>query len=482
MQSGIADRMNVTDERKDPGANSIPILDIECVESWLRDEVNWPEGVSMRGVRLSRLWPDKHGSITFELAVDVRVRGERTSHMIQGGRLGQVKSPTRQDVAMPSRQWAHRRDARATMPTGIGSKCTPPSREAVLDSGWLMNLSLSSAELGINLLSPDRDPRLSVATNGLDVGTLSELLRGTRTERFLGLKDGSHHLRRQIVAYRIAKRCVLRLNNPTLSGKPSAFLKGFRRMPTEELLQTYRRLGSCLQARSAGRFRLPAILDHLPDARVLILAGVVQSARHLTRTEDDLRIAASGLALLHAIPMTCSRFHSPRDEIDIARRWLPILKHFDQTHYECLLALVKRLAQLTREMPSGACCLVHRDFYAAQVLRQDEKTWFVDLDTMSMGHPEVDIATFSAHLLLDEIIGGSTDEHAVSAARFFAESYRTHGGQLSPRRFRFYVSSRDYAVGGDTRDARFGSQKRGSVVATGEPGFVLVGVMEKSGR
>ena len=410
MQTDMVDNLNVPPKHTRPDVNSFAKLDIDGVESWLRAEVTWPQGVSMRGLRLERLWPGKHGAVTFELAVDVQVFGRNTTHVIQGGPLERIK-------------------------------CAPPCREAVLDSGWIMNLSLSNTELGISLLSPDRDPRLSVTQTGSRKCALPDLLRGTQAADFLGLKNDGGDLRQQVVAYRIGKRCVLRLNNHALANKPSAFLKSFRRMPMEELLHTYRCLGSCLQQRSGGRIRAPALLDHLPGARVLIFEGAEASARHLTSSADDLCLAANVLALLHAVPMTCSRSHEPQDEVEIAHRWLPILKGSDRQHYERLLALVEQLAQLSEGLPSRACCLVHRDFYAAQILRKDEQAWIVDLDTMSMGHPEVDIATFSAHLLLDEIAGGSTDDEAASLVRFFVESYRNRGGHLSPDHLRFYVLS-----------------------------------------
>lgn len=410
MQTDIVDNLNVSPKHTLPAVDSFAIPGVDGVESWLRAEVTWPEGVSMRGLRLKRLWPSKHGAVTFELAVDVQVFGENTTCVIQAGPLERIKP-------------------------------APPCREAVLDAGWIMNLSLSNTELGISLLSPDRDPRLSVTQDGQHNCALPKLLCGTQAANFLGLKDDGSDLHQQVVAYRIGKRCVLRLNNRELSGRPSAFLKSFRRMPTEELLHTYRCLGSCLQQRSDGRIRAPAILDHLPDARVLLFEGAESSAGHLTSNADDLCLAANVLALLHAAPMTCSRSHRPKDEVDIAHRWLPILKSSDRQHHKRLLALVERLTKLSERLPSGVCCLVHRDFYAAQVLRKDEKTWIVDLDTMSMGHPEVDIATFSAHLLLDEIVKGSTDEEAASLVRFFVGAYRNYGRQLCPEHLRFYIMS-----------------------------------------
>ncbi len=386
------------------------ILDTGDIESWLRAEVTWPEGVSMHGLRVSRLWPNKHGAVTFELAVDLQVLQEMTTHVIQGGVLGRIK-------------------------------CSSPNREASLDSGWIMNLSLSNTELGISLLSPDRDPRLSLIHAGDHDSALPELLRGTKAAEFLGLADDGHDLHQRLVAYRIAKRCVFRLTNQAREGTRSAFLKSFRRMPTEELLQNYRSLGSYLQDRSGGTILAPALLDHLPDARVLIFEGADASARHLTTHADDLSLAARVLALIHASQMASSRSHSAEEELEIARRWLPILEGSDRQHHERLLALVQQLTELHEGMTSRACCLLHRDFYRAQVLRQDDKTWIVDLDTMSVGHPEVDIATFSAHLLLDAIVGGSTDDAAHALVRTFVEAYKNHGGRPSRDQLRFYITS-----------------------------------------
>ena len=410
MQTGAAPNLKVHNKSVRLIADALAILGGDGLESWLRTEVTWPEGAAIRGTRLNRLWPNKHGSLTFEIAVDVRVVDDVSTYMIQGGPLDQIK-------------------------------CGPPSCEAVLESGWVMNLSLSNSELGISLLSPDRDPRLAAVQDVPGRRAFGDLLRGTRAADFLGLQDEGRDLIGRVVAYRISKRCVTRLENPAALHKPSVFLKRFRRTPADEILQAYRCLGSSLQRRSDGRIGAPALLDHLPDDRVLLFEGADASAWRLTTNADDLCLAANVLALLHSVPITCSRFHKPQDEVEIAHRWLPILKALDGEQHEQFRAIVGSLEQSCGEISSAACCLVHRDFYAAQVLRQRENTWIVDLDTMSMGHPEVDIATFSAHLLLDEIVRGSTDDQAASLVRFFVDAYRNHGGKLSPDHLRFYLSS-----------------------------------------
>lgn len=398
----------LTKKTKEPSLETA--LDTDAVESWLRADVTWPAGVAMRGLRVRRLWPSKHGVITFELAVDLHVSGEDTTYVIQGGALGRIK-------------------------------CSSPSADAVLDSGWIMNLSLSSAELGVCVLSPDRDPRLALTQTGINGFVLPELLHGTKAADFLGLADDARDLRQKLVAYRIAKRCVFRLKNRVRSNTRSAFLKSFRRMPTDELLENYQSLGAYLRDRSGGTIIAPALLDHLPDARVLIFEGADASARHLTTQAADLDLAANVLALVHGSNMACSRSHGSEDELNIAQRWLPMLADSHPEHHERLLALVQHLTHLHERMPSRACCLLHRDFYSAQVLRQDDRTWVVDLDTMSMGHPEVDLATFSAHLLLDAIVDGSTDDAARALVHSFLESYRNHGRRPSADHLHFYLSS-----------------------------------------
>jgi len=384
--------------------------DIEAVRSWIRHAVEWPGEMSVRCVRLNRLWPDKRGQLTFEFAVESHMRGETATHMIQAGPSDRIKSDTR-------------------------------SRRAALDSGWAMNLSLSNAELGVSLLSPDRDPRLSNGRAMLDRLALLDLLRDRRTSRFLKLNGGIAKPACQVVAHRIGKRCVVRLTNHASPKTPTAFLKVFRRMPPSEAVQTYRHLATYLDARSGRRIGLPLILDEIREKRVLVFAGVNQQANPLKRTPEDLCAAARGLAFLHDAPLTGSTFHMPENEIDILRRWLPIMANLDSAHEERLQELVERLSAAAVAITPGAYCLAHRDYYSAQVLRDGEKTWIVDLDTLCMGHPEVDIATYAAHILMDEMADGATDEEASAKMDSFVEKYRKHGGKMSSDRLRFYLSS-----------------------------------------
>ncbi len=391
----------------DPGRAVLPGFD--RLVGWLSDEIRWPTPVRLHEVRLQRFWPSRRGRIGFELAIDLTSDGVESTCYLQGGRLGGIKTGS----------------ARG---------------DAVMATPWLMNLCLSNPESGWGVVSPDRDPRLPGLGDALLTDRAIALLRGSHAGSVLGLDGGKTAIRSDLIAYRINKRAVVRLSRGFGKEGQSVFMKAYRRMPPVDEIERYRQLGSLLEARSSGRLGMPAILDTLPDNRCLLMSAVEGDCRPLGQSSEDIASAAEALAVFHGLDVETGRIHAPRDELRIAGRWLKVLSSAAPALHTRMRAIVLELARLAKTLSMEGLRLVHRDFYGAQILLQGDRVWLVDFDTLGKAHPEVDVATFVAHLLLDELNAGKGDGSALASASAFVEVYR-RGGSLDPRRLRFYLPS-----------------------------------------
>lgn len=193
-------------------------------------------------------------------------------------------------------------------------------------------------------------------------------------------------------------------------------------------------------ARKGGRVRAPALVDFRPAERLLITAAIPGETSSLGMGTDDLSEAANALAIVHDAPITPGlTVHTAQDELQTAYRWVSALRVAGEKRYVRLRELVAGLGDLVTTLDEQGVVLIHRDFFAAQLPRQRNTLWVVDLDTLSVGHPELDVATFLAHLFLDGLTAGVAPDEITEAAGRFVEAYRRSGGRVANYRLRFYL-------------------------------------------
>ncbi len=61
--------------------------------------------------------------------------------------------------------------------------------------------------------------------------------------------------------------------------------------------------------------------------------------------------------------------------------------------------LLRNCEQLSGKLSDGIETGIHRDFYQDNMLMNDERVWFVNLDLYTRGHPATDVGSFQAHLI-----------------------------------------------------------------------------------
>lgn len=380
------------------------------LEDWLKQEIEWPAGLSLRETRLHRVWAGRHGRIAFELVLSLRSGESTVTHFLQGV-------------------------------FGGGIPAFRPVKAACIREHGVASVRVANRELCVWCCSPDRDPALPIVSQLLDARRVASLLRPTAASPILGLDDDEVQLNCTVMGYRAARRCALRVSRPDAPGANAVFVKAHRRAPPHTQLAAVANLAADLHARSSGRVRIPALIDEVRDERLLIMAAVAGGPIPLELNGYDLALAANALAMLHGSDFDASiPCHAPTGEFQTVCRWVRGLKVLQEERYLRLRELATELRESLHGVEAAGVTLIHRDFYAAQMLRDEETLWLVDFDTLSTGHPELDVATFVAHLFLDGLQDDESTATLSDTGERFIGSYRDDGGRLLSKRFRFYLA------------------------------------------
>lgn len=385
-----------------------PCLAPERLRCWLQREVEWADGAHLQDVRLNRLWVGRRGRLSFELALDLKLGDANQTCLLQGG--APVNAPSQ----------VHTRGR--------------------ISRHGLKGLRLTSGELGLWFCTPDRDRRLPAVRALLSDRRAGSLLAATPAGPFLHLERDDEKIHCQIAAYRAGKRCSLHVWRKDSVGSGGLFVKVFRRVPASEQVEAWRRLPAQLDDLSNGRVRSPAVIDFCRTNRMLISEGVTEEARPLGTDSESNSAAAHALAVLHELPVeTAHKTHTPRDEFQTMCRWVRTLRSLGLDRYQRLRNLAVGLSGQVVSVHEPGSTLIHRDFFASQLLRDGDTLWILDFDTLCQGHPEVDVATFVAHLLLDGLIAKEAKPDCARKAAEFVGAYLENGGSTAKARLRFYL-------------------------------------------
>ena len=123
----------------------------------------------------------------------------------------------------------------------------------------------------------------------------------------------------------------------------------------------------------------------------MITRAATETATPLGVAPDDVAAAAEVLAVLHDANIPTTHVHRVGDELQIACRWVRVLRLLGGEHHLRLRELVVGLAESAKAIHEPGATVIHRDFHPAQVLRSNGRLWLTDLDTLCRGHAELDL-------------------------------------------------------------------------------------------
>ncbi|NOT00173.1 MAG: phosphotransferase [Phycisphaerales bacterium] len=381
----------------------------------LTDLVNaivWPAGTGLTDTRLARVWAGRNGRLTFDLQLTLHGPSGASRHSVQG--VVSISSPPNRIVKQPIR-FEHG--------SLLGILRTDPVRFA-----WLS--------------TPDCDPELPPARRLFRPRGLHDLLADARFARIAPAgqepsRTGSPAM--NLVSYRVGRRFVAAIRTDDDGAR--LFVKGFRRMPGPTSLHRAAELAAMLATRSSGEIRVPLVRGALPELGLLISDEVWPAPSPVHYAAADVALAARVAAAIHSLPCVGDeRVHRAADEWDTVDRWHDVLGVLCPHVATPLQEIRERLRDQTPTAGRETMTLIHRDFHHAQLLRNERAIWLVDWDTLCLGHPEQDIATYAAHAVLDAALGSVSGDDGFIRLNAFLDAHHNAGGMIDSPRLGWYLA------------------------------------------
>ncbi len=187
-----------------------------------------------------------------------------------------------------------------------------------------------------------------------------------------------------------------------------------------------------------GAVRVPAIVTHDVATGILELAELPGRSLHellgdVEVSEGEIvtafRAAGEALAVLHAAePGSGLARHDVVAEWEVAERWVAHALGHGVVHADAVgpaAALADLRTRLDRREGKVRTTLVHRDLHDKQMLVADgDEVGVLDLDTLALGDPALDLANLLVHLELRVLQGWCDPGRATAAASALLEGYR----------------------------------------------------------
>ncbi|MCH7871527.1 MAG: hypothetical protein IID33_07485 [Planctomycetes bacterium] len=380
-------------------------LDDERMLEAFQAGLELPAGWRIERVGVTRLFPNKRRRFTIEYRLGLT--GD------DGGK---------RDVHLQGR-WSRSGGRRAF------ARTSEPPR---LSGSGLLGVGLELPALSLTVCSPDLDRKLPCLADALHPPMLALRLSGTQAAQRLGIDGGLDSVRCELARYRSGKRCTLRY-----CGKETLYAKMFHDQRGRALARLHDQAARHFASSGSGTL-VPGCVDYVGNMNMVVLEGMEQ--RGAPDFVSDLT-AAQVLADLHRAPLTVDAAHHPRDELAVARRWLDTFDFLDSHDTRAFRETFERLAAEWQNAEAAGSALLHRDYHAAQLIPRRSGAALVDLDTLSRGDAETDIATYLSHLLLEALSGGGGGAAFAQRARVFTCEYVKSGGEINDTRLRRYAVS-----------------------------------------
>lgn len=378
------------------------VPDIEWFDSAIRKLV---DGIhAPPASRVERIWPDKDGQVRIEWTV-CDASGAR--HSVFGVPL---------DVKY--------REER--------------SRGRIAKNGICgLRFALEDRELLLHVA--DTDPKLPHLRDCLDCDAMAArlaefgLLQTRKSSRprlrtlILAHKPG----RRAAIAYEASDSRRLKWVGKTYRDARAARIADWSRQVARQLSE------------SGDSLRLPAVVGVDESRKLLINQWCDGEAGDARPVEPGPRLkrVARILAALHAVRVDGLPAFSIDEELAIAKRWTKFLRQFDPIAADRAAALFDKLEKCARQVGTQRPCTIHRDFFEKQIIWTRRGPVLLDLDTLTLGNPALDVGNFIGHMLLNRAQAGKSIDDLQQLARAFVSHYRDAGGAVDNENVAFFWAS-----------------------------------------
>ena len=232
----------------------------------------------------------------------------------------------------------------------------------------------------------------------------------------LGWCDGPEttDVRREVLGYRLAKRCVVRYSKPSNDNVSASSYEAIVKAVGRRRLKPNARAHAILGERGFGANATDGITvarTLLVDERRSVHVMEVAPGTSLHDLMDDAALEEAywhaGLTAkkLHAVSPQGFERYSYRDETDQLTSWVSqiaqIFPDYSERFDRCRQLVCDNDA--IEKLPNDDATCIHRDLYDKQVLFSPDRTTLLDCDNAAEGDPAQDYGNFAAHVVLRKL-------------------------------------------------------------------------------
>ncbi len=260
--------------------------------------------------------------------------------------------------------------------------------------------------------------------------------------RNLGVNDKVTECR--LERYKVGKRCLISYHLPSgvLLGKVR-----FKGTDTRtDRLQRELYQGN-FGAKASEGIRVAEPLGLITEWRMTLqhkAAGIPAQrifAGSNKRVQEHLaeRIAFAA-AKLHQSELLPERSYTIIDELQILQSQLQTVMDHNPAWRTAILQRLNDAQKLAESATAQTQGLVHRDFYAEHIIYHGEQLTLIDLDTLTLADPALDIGNFVAHLKEQALREKGDIKALVDAETILVDRYLTLQPQVARRSIQIYTA------------------------------------------
>jgi len=212
----------------------------------------------------------------------------------------------------------------------------------------------------------------------------------------------------RVIRHKPGRRCVVeydvRVQRPDLPPETVTLIgkTRVRRFGNEGYRLQERIWNAGFDSASADGISVPEPIGVIPRFRMWFQRKVPgETATRLLGGPGGVELAqhiAAAIHKLHQANVPTERRHGMADELRILHECLAKVLEQRPDWSKRLERLLASCDRLGESVPEPRACGIHRDFYPAQVVVQQERICLIDFDLYCLGDPALDIGNFIGHM------------------------------------------------------------------------------------
>jgi aminoglycoside phosphotransferase (APT) family kinase protein len=268
-----------------------------------------------------------------------------------------------------------------------------------------------------------RDARMTFLQKALEPDFITQKLQTC-------LENNSNLKRIEVKRYKPERRCLIAysFDDFTVLGKIRA--KGLDKTSYETQAYLY----------ETG-LAVPRVLGVVPELNMwfqeLVVGQSLTGLLQKSHAQALMSEVADALYQLHRLSPVTSRQHTIHDELNILHDRLERVARQKPAWSSRLGRVIKACETVASNVAPRKARGIHRDFYADQVLVNENKIYLLDFDLYTMGDPALDVGNFLGHLTELALRSGNADMF-LELENAFESSYLERNHEVSSQHVQTY--------------------------------------------